>query len=295
MRVAISGASGLVGRALCHSLETDGHTVHRLVRRAPIDHEIGWSVVEQRIDSAALEGVDAVVHLAGESIAQRWTEEAKGRILDSRQQGTHLIASALAGLDSKPSVFVSASAIGVFGNGGDAVLDEQSPAGTGFLAEVATAWEGAATPAAHAGIRLVNLRIGLVMSTEGGALKEMLPAFRWGAGGPLGDGRQWMSWIALVDLVAAIRFAIDRGELSGPVHAVAPTAVTQGQFAKALGRALGRPAFAPAPGFAIRLMFGEMGQRVLLEGQHVLPQVLQRAGFEWRFPELEGCLSDLLA
>jgi hypothetical protein len=295
MRVAISGASGLVGRALCHSLEADGHQVHRLVRRVPKDGEIGWSVSDKRIDSAALEGVDAVVHLAGESISQRWTAQAKSRILSSRVEGTRLLANALAGLERKPSVFVSASAIGVFGDGGQAEFTESSPAGVGFLAEVATAWEAAALPASEAGIRLVNFRVGIVMSTEGGALKEMLPAFRWGTGGPMGDGRQWISWIALADLVSAIRHVIDRAEISGPVHGVAPQAVTQRAFASALGSALGRPALVPAPGFAIRLMFGEMGQAILLEGQHVKPTVLAQAGFEWRYPDLQSCLTALLA
>lgn len=291
MRVAISGASGLVGRALSLHLLSKGHTVVPLVRRDPQPGQIFWSVDKGEIDAEGLEGIDAVVHLAGESIAgSRWSGEKKRRIKDSRVLGTRLVANALAGLKQKPRVFVSASAIGFYGNGGDQVLTEDSPPGTNFLAEVCSGWEAEAQVAADAGIRVVNFRVGIVLSADGGALKAMLPAFKLGAGGPLGDGQQWISWIAIDDIVAALLHCIEHDELSGPVLAVAPEPVSQADFAKALGRAISRPAFLPAPGFAIRLLMGEMGQELLLEGQRCLPTRLTGTGFTWKYADLDAAM-----
>ena len=294
MRVAITGASGLVGRAVCDSLETAGHTVHRLVRTEPAEGEIRWSVVDGRIDAAALEGVGAVVHLAGESISQRWTDRAKHRIRASRKEGTRLISETLAGLETKPEVLVSASAVGFFGNSGEAIRTEDDPPGTGFLAEVAQAWEAATEPAAAAGIRVVNLRVGIVMSPDGGALKELLRVGRMGLGGPLGSGRQWVSWVSLPDLVRAIRWCIDEPTLSGPVHGVAPNPVRQRDLARAIGRAVRRPAVLPAPAFGVRMLMGEMGQQVLLEGQRCDSGRLRDAGFEWLHPDLDQALAAVI-
>lgn len=291
MRVAISGASGLVGRALRQRLEAEGHTVLPLVRRTPKAGEVHWSVAKGEIDASALEGVDAVVHLAGEAIAGgRWSDERKRRIRDSRVLGTRLLAGALAGLSQKPRVMISASAVGYYGNGGDRILTEESPSGDNFLAEVCRQWEAETTVARDAGIRVVNFRVGIVLAPDGGALKTMIPPFKMGMGGPLGNGRQWMSWIALGDIVSAMMHCVSHTELSGPVLAVSPEPVTQGAFARSLGRALSRPAFMPAPGFAIRLTMGEMGQQLLLEGQRCVPTRLQESGFTWRYTDLDEAM-----
>ncbi len=290
MRVAITGSSGLVGRALVASLRGDGHTVHPLVRKAPADGEIGWSVAEGRIDAAALEGVDAVVHLAGETIGQRWTEAAKKRIVDSRVEGTRLLCTALAGLEKKPSVLVASSAVGFYGDTGQRVVDESSEQGTNFLAEVCGAWEAETRAAASAGIRVVNLRSGIALSKESGLLKEQLLPGKFGVLGPVGGGEQWIAWVGLADLVAAYRHAIDDEALHGPVIGCAPEPVQQGAFAKALGRALGRPAFLPTPGFAMTLAMGQMAQELMLEGQRCDPRVLRERGFQWEQPTLDGAL-----
>lgn len=293
MRVAISGASGLVGRHLRASLEADGHVVLPLVRSEPGDGQIGWSVLERRIEAEKLEGMDAVVHLAGESIGQRWTAAAKERIRSSRVQGTRLVCEALAGLQDKPTVLVSASAVGFYGDTGQTVVDEDSPAGNNFLAEVGKAWEAETKVAADAGIRVVNLRSGIALSTEHGLLKEQLLPAKLGVLGPVGGGKQWLPWIDLEDLVRAYRFCID-SDLSGPVIGVSPHPVQQAEFARALGRVLGRPAFLPAPGFAMKLAMGEMAQELVLEGQRCDPRVLREAGFEWLRPELDAALKHAL-
>jgi len=287
MKLVVSGASGLVGSALVEHLQAQGHDVWTLVRRHPGKKELFWDVRGQQIDSFGFNDIDAVVHLAGESIAgSRWSENKKCRIKESRVAGTRLLCRTLAALKHPPKVLVSASAVGFYGDGGDQILTEDSPAGTNFLAEVCTAWEAETRVAKEAGIRVVNLRVGIVLAKNGGALKPMVPAFRMGLGGPLGTGQQWMSWIALPDLVRVIVHCMDDCSISGPVLGVSPTPVTQKTFARALGRALRRPALLPAPGFALKLLMGEMGQQLLLDGQRCIPRRLNETGFEWHFPDL---------
>lgn len=289
MRVAITGSSGCVGRALRASLEADGHVVHPVVRRSPRDGEIRWDIAAGELDGAALEGVDAVVHLAAESIGQRWTAAARERIVRSRVDGTRLVARTLAGLSDKPAVLVSASAVGIYGDTGDTVVDEHSPAGSNFLADTATAWEAELGPAEDAGIRVVRLRSGIVQSSAEGMLAELLPIARMGLLGPAGSGRQWVAWIALGDLVRAYRTCIE-GDFVGPVIGCAPEPVTQRDYAALLGKALRRPAFIPAPGFAMKLLMGQMAVELVLEGQRCDPRVLRESGFEWEHPTLESCL-----
>jgi len=293
MDVAITGASGLVGRTLAESLETAGNRVRRFVRvaRTRDPGTIAWNPDTAKIDREALEGVEGVVHLAGENIAAgRWTRERKRRIRESRVGGTTLLSEALAALDRRPRVLVAASAIGFYGDRGDELLDERSSRGEGFLPDVAVAWEQATAPASAAGIRVVNLRIGVVLSKAGGALAKMLTPFRMGLGGPIGDGSQYMSWIALDDLVAIIEFVLEGDDLSGPVNAVAPTPVTNTEFARTLGRALGRPSILAAPKFALRLALGEMANELLLSSTRVHPERLQKANFTFTHPTLNSAL-----
>jgi uncharacterized protein (TIGR01777 family) len=291
--VAITGASGLVGTALAAFLRTGGHRVVEVVRRAPEGpDEIRWDPVAGTTDPADWDGVDAVVHLAGENIAGgRWSAERKRRIRDSRVAGTRLLARTLAALDRRPEVFVSASAIGYYGaRDGEGPLGEDAEPGDGFLPEVAIAWEGAADPARAAGIRVVHPRIGIVLSARGGALAKMLPPFRMGAGGRLGHGRQHMAWIALDDLVGVLHEAILDERYSGPVNAVAPGGVDNRTFTDVLGRVLRRPTVLPAPALALRVALGEMADALLLTGADVRPDRLERLGFEFRFPTLEPAL-----
>lgn len=298
MIVAITGSSGLVGAALVDALEAEAYLVRRLVRRMARDgeDEIQWSPAMGQIDSAALDGVDAVVHLAGENLAaKRWTESFKAEIRDSRVRGTQLLCSALAGLSNKPGVLVSASAVGYYGDRGDEVIDESSAPVGGFLSAVCREWEAATQPARDAGIRVVNLRLGVVLSTQGGALAQMLTPFKLGAGGAIGSGRQYLSWIEIDDLVAAIVFALRTATLAGPINAVAPQPVTNREFTKTLGRVLGRPTVFPMPAFAARLAFGEMADEMLLSGVRAEPRALLAAGYKFRFPELEPALRHLLA
>ncbi|MCG3180259.1 MAG: hypothetical protein BIFFINMI_02617 [Phycisphaerae bacterium] len=291
LRIAITGATGLIGRRLTPFLTTGGHEVLAVTRRPPPGSgAIAWDPAAGRIDAAALEGLDAVVHLAGENIAGRWTASRRRRILDSRTGGTRLLAEALAGLKRPPRVLVSASAIGYYGDRGDELLSEQSRPGEGFLPEVCVAWEKAADAARAAGIRVVHLRIGIVLAADGGALARMLPPFRAGMGGRLGGGRQYMSWIAIDDLIGAIHFAIMSDGLTGPANAVAPQAVTNWQFTRALGRVLRRPTVTPLPGFAIRVLLGQMGRDLLLASARVQPARLTAAGFEFQHPDLEQAL-----
>lgn len=292
LRVAVTGASGLVGSALVPFLTAGGHHVVRLVRRAAeADDEIEWNPDEGRVDAARLEGIDAVVHLAGENVASgRWTHARKSRIRDSRVRGTRSLAGTLAGLDSRPKVLVSSSAVGYYGDRGDRQLDESSDAGTGFLADVCRDWEAATEEASRAGIRVVLLRTGVVLSAAGGALARMLPPFRWGVGGRLGDGRQFVSWIALDDLIGAIHFALTREELSGPVNATAPSPVSNERLTRTLAGLLRRPAVFPVPGWVLRAALGEMAEEMLLASTRVLPRRLESAGFVFRHPELEGAL-----
>lgn len=297
MIIAVTGSTGLVGKALVAALEADGHLVRPLVRRTPRaeKNEIGWDPAAGKIDAAELANVDAVVHLAGENIAaQRWSPSFKQRFLESRVGGTSLLCKSLAGLPTRPSVLVSASATGYYGSRSDEAVDESSRPGTGFLADVCQQWEAATTPASDAGIRVVNLRIGVVLSRDGGALAKMLTPFRLGLGGVIASGRQYMSWIALEDMIRVIHFALSATALAGPVNATAPGAVTNREFTKTLGRVLGRPTLFPMPAFAARLAFGEMAEDLLIGGVRVLPKALTAARFNFAYPDLESALQHIL-
>jgi uncharacterized protein (TIGR01777 family) len=297
MIIAVTGSTGMVGTAVVAALEARGDLVRRLVRHAVTDgdREIRWDPERGEIDAAELNGVDAVVHLAGENIAgARWSADFKRRILESRTKGTRLLAETLAGLEMKPSVLVSASATGIYGNRHDEEVDELAPSGNGFLAEVCREWEAAVEPAHDADIRVVKLRIGPVLSTKGGALAKMLPPFKMGVGGVIASGKQYFSWITLDDLVSAILFALDNESLKGPVNAVTPHPVTNREFTKTLGRVLGRPTIFPMPAFAARLAFGEMADEMLIGGVKVSPHELIQAGFPFAYPELEPALRHLL-
>lgn len=297
MKILISGSHGLVGSALIKLLTTDGHEVIRLVRHQHTfgSPEIEWHPSKGLIDSEHLEGLNAVVHLAGESIASgRWTSEKKQAILESRVKGTSLLAESLAKLSRPPSVFVSASGIGYYGNRGDELLNENSTPGNDFLAHVCLEWEKATTPAAEKGIRTVIARFGIILDANGGALARMLTPFRMGIGGRVGDGKQWMSWIALDDVVSAIRFLLYDNFVNGPVNFVAPHPVTNAEFTKTLGRVLSRPTLFPIPAFAVRLAFGELADAALLAGQRVEPAVLEARGFAFGLPRLEFALRNIL-
>ncbi len=296
MKVAVTGSSGLVGSALVPFLTTGGHEVVRLVRRAPrTPDEARWDPEAGTVDARSLEGADAVVHLAGESIAEgRWSEAKRARLRSSRIGPTRLLAETLAGLRRKPKVLVSASAIGYYGNRGDVVVTEQDAPADDFLGRLCVEWEQATEPAAAAGIRVVPLRIGVVLSPRGGVLGTLLPPFRMGFGGVVGPGTQYMSWIALDDLLGVIHHALDRNDLHGPVNAVAPGPVTNVAFTTTLGRTLWRPTIVPVPAFALRAAFGEMADAVLLASTRVRPERLLATGYRFRFPGLEGAFQHLL-
>ena len=293
LHVAVSGTSGLVGSALVPFLTTGGHDVRRIVRGQPdrARGDVGWDARGGTFDAAALDGLDAVVHLAGAGIADaRWTTERKREIVDSRVGPTHALARTLAGLARRPRVLVCASAVGFYGNRPpEQWMDEGSARGDGFLPATCEAWERAADPAREAGIRVVHLRIGVVVSARGGALAKLLPPFRMGLGGSVGDGRQGMPWIDLDDLLGVIRWSMS-ADVHGAVNAVAPGCVDNRAFGRMLGGVLGRPSVAPLPAAAVRAMFGEMGERLLLEGAMVRPSVLQEAGFRFALPGLEEAL-----
>ena len=294
MKVALTGSTGLVGTALSSALAGAGHELVRLVRRASTrPGEAQWDIAAGTIDAHALEDVDAIVHLAGENIGQRWSESVRRRVLESRVEGTRLIAETAAGLPAKP-VLVCASATGYYGSRGAEELDEGSPRGDGFLAEVVEQWEAAAEPARTAGLRVAHLRQGLILAKHGGALQRMLLPFKLGIGGNLGSGKQWWSWVSLDDAIAAYLFALEH-PLEGPVNVTAPQTGTNADFTRALGRALHRPTIVPAPAFAIRLAFGEMGETMLLEGQHVVPAKLLRSGFAFGYPDLDSALARALS
>ncbi|NRA00996.1 MAG: TIGR01777 family protein [Myxococcales bacterium] len=293
LRVAITGASGLVGRALTAFLLTGGHRVDRVLRRQPEagTTDLRWDPAAGELDPAPLEGVDAVVHLAGERIdAGRWTRARRERILQSRSEGTRLLCERLAGLSRKPRVLVSASAIGFYGDRGAEALDENSVAGAGFLAGVCRDWEDATEPAAAAGIRVVRLRLGIVVAGAGGALARMLPLARLGLGGPIGSGQQWMSWIAIDDLIGAVHQLLYSDEVSGAVNAVAPAPLPNRDFARVLGHVLGRPAFLPVPAFVLRTAFGRLADEALLASARVDGARLRESGFEFLYPNLEAAL-----
>ena len=294
MRILLTGSSGLIGHALLTFLTADGHVVVRLTRSHANGRHILWDPDAGTIEPEDLEDFDAVVHLAGETIVGRWTAEKKARILESRAKGTRLLCESLAHLRNRPIVLVSASAIGYYGDRGDQVLDEESSAGSLFLSEVTKAWEAATEPAARNDIRVVNLRIGFVLSNVGGGLAAMLLPFKLGIGGRVGSGRQYMSWIAVDDVVGAISHAILSDALHGPVNAVTPLPVTNREFTKTLGRVLWRPTIFPLPVFAAHLVMGEMADNLLLASTRVRPARLMASGYEFRFPELKGALRHVL-
>lgn len=296
MKIAITGASGLIGTALRASLDADGHQVVSLVRRNPRSAgEVQWDPAARRLDPIALVDVDGVVHLAGAGIAdKRWTESRRRVVLDSRVDGTTTVAQALASADSRARFLVSASAVGWYGDTGDRSVDESAPAGEGFLAEVCQRWEAAAQPAIDAGVRVTFPRTGLVLSRRGGLLGRLLPLFKLGLGGRLGSGRQYWPWIALDDEVAALRFLI-ASQLSGPVNLTAPTPVTNAEFTRTLGSVLGRPTLASVPGFALKLAVGDFAEEGILAGQRAIPRVLTKAGFDFAQPDLRAALTAVTA
>lgn len=297
MNVLVTGSTGMVGSALCSYLVAKGHTVTRVIRpgSSVTGKTVSWNPDAGQIDVPALEGHDAAVHLAGESIAAgRWNAEKKARIKDSRTKSTRLLGEALAKLQRPPRTLVSASAVGYYGSRGDEVLTEQSSSGAGFLAEVCREWEAATQPALDKGIRVVLLRFGAILSKKGGALARMLLPFRMGVGGRIGDGRQYMSWIALDDAVGAIHHALATEALRGPTNAVAPQPVTNLEFTKTLGRTLGRPTIFPMPAFAARLAFGELADELLLSSQRVQPARLLDCKYSFRFPDLATALQHII-
>lgn len=294
-RVLVSGVSGPIGAALLPYLESQGAHVVRLVRGpAQGADQISWDPAKP-IAPEAVSGFSGVVHLAGESIVGRWTEDKKRRVRESRVLGTQHLATALAHTLIRPRVFICASAVGYYGNREDEILVEESPGGRGFLAEVSREWEAATRPASEAGIRTVSLRIGLVLSPKGGALERMLTPFKLGLGGRIGSGQQWWSWIHVDDIVGAVHYAMHAESLSGPVNLVSPHAVRNAEFTRTLASVLGRPALLPLPAFVARLAFGgEMAEELLLGSAHVEPGRLRASGYSFRFPELRTALDDLL-
>jgi uncharacterized protein (TIGR01777 family) len=295
MKILVSGSHGLVGSALTKALRAQGDEVLSLVRNTPKSpSEIAWQP-NGVLDPAALDGIDVVVHLAGESIAAgRWNDEKKRRIRESRINGTTSISEALANNANPPRTFVCASAIGYYGNRGDELLTEASARGEDFLSGVCVEWERATGPATEKGIRVVNARFGIILSTEGGALAKMLPPFRMGVGGRIGDGKQWMSWIALADVINGLMFVIRNQSVTGPVNFVAPNPVTNAEFTKTLGKVLSRPTIFPIPAFAVRLAFGEMADALLLSSARVEPVELEKAGFTFAHNDLESALRQAL-
>ena len=297
MRILISGASGLLGSAIRPALATKGHSCFALVRRSPAENEVQWDP-EHPLDPQALNGFDAIVHLAGKGIAGLWTENVRREVRASRVAGTRTLATAAAEsfrTTGAPRIFLAASAIGYYGNRGDEMLSEDSNPGDGFLAEVCQEWESAADPAVEAGLRVVNLRIGIVLAKHGGALQAMLPGFRLGLGGKVGDGRQYMSWIALDDVVGAFLFALTNAGLSGPVNVVAPQPVRNSELVRVLANTLHRPAIFPLPALVVRTLFAEMGESLLLASARVWPAKLEAAGYGFRCSELADALRAVLS
>lgn len=291
MKIAIAGASGLIGSAFIKSVEEDGAEVTRLVRSSPRAGEIEWHPNQDAIDPGKLEGFDAIVNLAGENVAEgRWSDEKKKKIHDSRVNGTHLISEAIAKVEAKPRVFLCASATGIYGDRPDETLNEQSDSGGGFLAGVCREWEKATEPAAKAGVRVVNMRFGPVLAAHGGMMEKMLTPFKMGLGGKIGSGKQYISWVSIDDVVGAMKLALKNEAIRGPLNVVSPNPVTNEQFTKALGEALSRPTMMAVPAFAARLAFGEMADEMLLASQRVLPKKLTDAAFQFEYPRLEDAL-----
>jgi uncharacterized protein (TIGR01777 family) len=297
MKIAVTGSSGLIGRALTSSLEASGHEVVRVLRRPPRPGEaaVRWDPMAGSIDAAGLEGVDAAVNLAGAGIGdKRWTDEYKRTVLESRTRGTDLLSRTLAGLSRPPAVLVSGSAVGYYGDAGDLPVDETAPPGDDFLASVCVRWEAAAEPARDAGIRVATARTGIVLSGTGGALGRMLPLFRFGLGGRMGSGSQWWSWITLDDEVAAIRWLVDH-DVAGPVNLVAPNPATNAELTRTLGSVLHRPSVLPVPSFGPKLLLGsELADALLFSSQRAVPSVLQRSGFSFAHPHLDEALRHVL-
>src|SRR2546425_4496801 len=297
MRIVVSGSTGLIGSALTKALHARHHEVVPLVRRrvSPGERAIAWDPERDTIDRAGLEGADAVIHLAGENVFGRWSPAKKQRIYDSRVKGTRLLSDALAGLQRRPATLLAASAIGYYGDRGEEAVTEESAPGEDFLAHVSRDWEAATAAATRAGIRVVNMRTGVVLTTTGGALAKMLPAFRLGLGGPIASGNQYLSWIVLDDIINAILHLLNNQNLVGPVNMTAPAPLTNRDFAKTLAKVLGRPAVVTVPAFALRLAFGTEGAAMLQSGQRVLPARLLASGFSFSFQDVEHALRYLLA
>ena len=291
MKILVTGASGLVASHLMPTLKAKGHEIYKLSRsEAKNADEIQWDAYEGFAPSeqSKLEGFDAVIHLAGDNVADgNWSEAKKRSIRDSRVKGTRTLVDALKKCEKPPKIFIAASATGFYGNRGDEILTEESAAGSGFLPEVCTEWENESIKAADFGARVVMPRIGVVLTKDGGALEKMLTPFKFGVGGTVGSGEQFMSWIALDDLIRIIHFALENENLNGAVNAVAPNPVTNKEFTDTLGRVLNRPTIIPVPAFGIKFLFGEMGETLLLQGARVVPEKLENAGFEFKFTELE--------
>ena len=296
MNVLVSGSTGLIGSALIAALKEAGHHIIRLSRsRSASDDSIRWDLSSGMIETARLEGIDAVVHLAGESIAEgRWTSAKKARIRESRVQGTSLLAQTVAGLTRPPAVMISVSAVGYYGDRGNELLREDSGPGSDFLARVCQEWEAAADPAREAGVRVVHPRFGIVLSTEGGPLARTLPIFKLGGGGRIGSGKQYWSWVALDDVVGSIIHALATDALEGPANVGSPNPLTNAEYTKTLGRVLNRPTIFPLPALAARLALGEVADALLLASQRMEPAKLRETGYEFRYPELEGALRHLL-
>jgi uncharacterized protein (TIGR01777 family) len=295
MKLVVSGASGLIGSALVPALEKDGHEILRLVRRpATSPSEVEWDPARGSLDAAALSGVSGAISLSGANVGHRWTAARKAEIRSSRVDTTRLLAETLARVEPRPQVLLSAGGVHIYGERGDEILTEESTLDGTFLGEVGKAWEDAAEPARAAGIRVVSFRQGVVLAAKGGVLERMRTPFKLGAGGRIGSGRQWWSWVSIDDLVEAYRFALS-GDIAGPVNLTSPNPVTNAQFTKALGRVLNRPTLVPFPAFAARTVFGEMGEEMLLGSQRVLPARLLEAGFRFTRPNIEQALAHAVA
>ena len=295
MRVLITGSSGLIGSALIESLAANGHEVIRLLRKNFAEDSPVWDPENGVIDMTDVRDIAAVVHLAGDRIAEgRWNDRKKDRIINSRVRGTKLLAEFFAASNHQPHTIVSASAIGVYGDRGEEYVDESSESGNGFLADVCKHWEGATAPAVNAGIRVVNVRLGVVLSTEGGALKKMLLPFKMGLGGVIGSGKQYMSWVSITDVVGMIEYIIANDSMRGPVNLVSPNAVSNREFTKTLGQVLHRPTIFPMPAFVARIAFGEMANEMLLVSTRAVPKKLVDGGYKFRHPELGEAFEHLL-